>query len=80
MHLKVTSELSEVNLFGLGVQKVLLELSFFFCFVFFFLFPDSTRRVQRITNPSPAACLSASVSILLLLNSAGCLATETILL
>ena len=59
MHLIIISELSKVNLFGLGVQKVLLEL--LFCFVFF-LIPDSTRKVEQNTNPSPAACLSASVA------------------
>ena len=61
MHLIIISELSEVNLFGLGIQKVLLEL--LFCFVFFFYFqaaPD--RKVQQNTNLSPADCLAASVA------------------
>lgn len=30
--------------------------------IIIFLFLDSTRKVQQNTNPSPAACLSASVA------------------
>ena len=75
MHLIIISELSEVNLFGLGIQKVLLEL--LFCFVFFFI--SRQHQIERCNRIQ--IFLQLIVWLLLLLpNSAGCLAMETILL